>query len=587
MAYRKRSLDLPASDESPASIKQARSSTSTSTSSSTRPPLTITTALGSPNGEYQGTLPPIRSLTGAPLTSPAIPSFRHFHAPPGLSGSPPSARHQPDVHLGLTSSLSQLSHTRTQIHPPQGTYPPSGPYGHPPSVHYTYAPRQSQPPPPPPAPPPYRSHAEHHGSSPVSSTQSAGSPHLARQEIRGEAGMDVMDGLGGSAPEAVKVARNWSRDETLSLVRAIKRHYEALKRCKTNQERSNIWHRIHKEHSSQFPGRSKKASQDRWGKVLSDYKDVMVHNKEKGAARWTFDFFKEVAGIIDGDAQFMDSALSPPSSSATTATASSVGRPPPTDDLNSYSFGVASSSIKSVGSSEGSGPPSASAGPMPLAHHRMSEPNLALVASTSKHDPRHMSHHNRPPQSPHARHAAVHVSSHQYRPHVQQMSAAAENVQSLSLARYSPPRRTSYPQLPHQQRILQSQQLAAQQAAAAGRAAGRGAYHTFRYYPQLSAAPPATSAAAFSQRIHSWAPASLSVPVSEGEGDPAVDVLGGGDPDETCQMVLDILAKQLKQIDAEQSNLARLKESTQNAMNKVEQILQMYSRPPPPPGESE
>ncbi|KAJ2691654.1 hypothetical protein H4R19_006319, partial [Coemansia spiralis] len=75
--------------------------------------------------------------------------------------------------------------------------------------------------------------------------------------------------------DGIKVARNWSRDETLSLVRAIGRHYESLKRCKTNQERSNIWHRIHKEHSSQFPGRSKKASQDRWGKVLSDYKDVM------------------------------------------------------------------------------------------------------------------------------------------------------------------------------------------------------------------------------------------------------------------------------------------------------------------------
>ncbi|PIA13608.1 hypothetical protein COEREDRAFT_89435 [Coemansia reversa NRRL 1564] len=61
--------------------------------------------------------------------------------------------------------------------------------------------------------------------------------------------------------DAVKVARNWSRDETLSLVRAIGRHYDSLKRCKTNQERSNVWHRIHKEHSSQFPGRSKKASQ--------------------------------------------------------------------------------------------------------------------------------------------------------------------------------------------------------------------------------------------------------------------------------------------------------------------------------------
>ncbi|KAJ1963646.1 hypothetical protein GGI12_001926, partial [Dipsacomyces acuminosporus] len=63
------------------------------------------------------------------------------------------------------------------------------------------------------------------------------------------------------ATDTIKVARNWSRDETLSLVRAIGRHYESLRRCKTNQERSNVWHRIHKEHSTKFPGRSKKASQ--------------------------------------------------------------------------------------------------------------------------------------------------------------------------------------------------------------------------------------------------------------------------------------------------------------------------------------
>ncbi|KAJ2354657.1 hypothetical protein H4S01_007066, partial [Coemansia sp. RSA 2610] len=38
----------------------------------------------------------------------------------------------------------------------------------------------------------------------------------------------------------------------------------------------------------------------------------MVHNKEKGAARWTFDFFKEVAAIVEGDAQFDLAATSPP-----------------------------------------------------------------------------------------------------------------------------------------------------------------------------------------------------------------------------------------------------------------------------------
>ncbi|KAJ1677322.1 hypothetical protein EV182_006412, partial [Spiromyces aspiralis] len=97
-----------------------------------------------------------------------------------------------------------------------------------------------------------------------------------------------------------RLARNWSREETLSLVRAIGKYYNKLRQCKTNQERSSVWRQVHREHSQRFPGRSKKASQDRWGKVLSDYKDVMIHNKEKGAARWTFDFFDEVAAILRG-----------------------------------------------------------------------------------------------------------------------------------------------------------------------------------------------------------------------------------------------------------------------------------------------
>ncbi|KAJ1919077.1 hypothetical protein H4219_002232 [Mycoemilia scoparia] len=98
-----------------------------------------------------------------------------------------------------------------------------------------------------------------------------------------------------------RIARNWSREETLSLVRAIGKNYAKLRQCKTNQERSSVWRQVHHEHSSRFPGRSKKASQDRWGKVLSDYKDVVIHNKEKGAARWTFDFFDDVAAILRGD----------------------------------------------------------------------------------------------------------------------------------------------------------------------------------------------------------------------------------------------------------------------------------------------
>ncbi|ORX71784.1 hypothetical protein DL89DRAFT_311034 [Linderina pennispora] len=95
--------------------------------------------------------------------------------------------------------------------------------------------------------------------SPMSSSHSGNSPHARPSSTVHNSSM--LDDGTTSAGETIKVARNWSREETLSLVRAIGRHYDSLKRCKTNQERSNVWHTIHKEHSSQFPGRSKKASQ--------------------------------------------------------------------------------------------------------------------------------------------------------------------------------------------------------------------------------------------------------------------------------------------------------------------------------------
>ncbi|KAJ2887394.1 hypothetical protein IWW38_005150, partial [Coemansia aciculifera] len=194
-------------------------------------------------------------------------------------------------------------------------------------------------------------------------------------------------------------------------------------------------------------------------------------------------------------------------------------------------------------------------------------------------------------------------------------------------ARYSPPRRTSYPHVQYQQQQQQQQHrvLQSQQQHMAASRAGRGSYHTFRYYPPLSANAVVSASAsasvsgsgggggaATSQRIHSWAPSTSSTPAAVAGSIPEEPVSGGGggsrpglpvasssaspkepqfpashtgDPDETCQQVLDILAQQMRRISAEQSNLARLKESTQSTMDRVEQILQMYNRRPPLPDE--
>ncbi|KAJ2502230.1 hypothetical protein GGH96_001302 [Coemansia sp. RSA 1972] len=317
--------------------------------------------------------------------------------------------------------------------------------------------------------------------------------------------------------ETIKVARNWSRDETLSLVRAIGRHYESLKRCKTNQERSNVWHRIHKEHSSQFPGRSKKASQDRWGKVLSDYKDVMVHNKEKGAARWTFDFFKEVAAIVEGDSQFMELATSPRQGLS----------PNSADDLGAYSFGTTSR--------------------IPPNIHRMSEPSL------------HVTHPN---------HSYTMVRS---QPALQmspvelqgpsRVSCTPENAADNSGSRYSPTRRTSFPQMMQTAPILGSAPLYARVPVGAE---SRGFAYQRHSIQVLSPHPGSVTSLPFSRTPN-------TEPVRQSPHD--------AEPERACRYVLDMLEAQVRRIDAQQDTLTQLRTSTREAISQVEHVLQRYARP--------
>ncbi|KAJ1742512.1 hypothetical protein LPJ78_002526 [Coemansia sp. RSA 989] len=318
-----------------------------------------------------------------------------------------------------------------------------------------------------------------------------GDPSLSLAAIRVSSPLSNPDSSAQSAPDAIKVARNWSRDETLSLVRAIGRHYESLKRCKTNQERSNVWHRIHKEHSSQFPGRSKKASQDRWGKVLSDYKDVMVHNKEKGAARWTFDFFKQVAAIVEGDVQAMEATS--PLLAPKSATHSSA------DDLKAYSIGAS--------------------------QHRMSEPSLPHMASQT-----HPSYSLLRSQPAHA----------------QKLSPVELCPAARDPGRFSPSRRTSYPQM-----------HAAHVPSTPARAS--------TYYPQRHS-------------VQLLSPPS-SLPSTASGSTPLGPSLESTDPESACRYALDLLQSQMRRIDAQQDSLNQLRYSTQDAISRVERVLQHYTNP--------
>ncbi|KAJ2713413.1 hypothetical protein H4R19_002263 [Coemansia spiralis] len=331
----------------------------------------------------------------------------------------------------------------------------------------------------------------------------------------------------------------------------------------------------------------------------------MVHNKEKGAARWTFDFFKEVAAIVEGDAQFMEMALS------CGASRSPGHSPPPllqstgqpgTDDLSSYSFGGAS---RPPHHTAGAGPPP----PPPLGHHRMSEPNLAPHLYSGGYNASHglraqpsfRAAQQQQQQHPHHHPQQSHHHHHHYRhfPHGQKMSpielcsAATAAPGPLSAfegrqnGRYSPSRRTSYPQMqahmigsaalgqplppPPQQ---QQQMLAATPVpASAGAVDGKFPSHQRHSIQVLS--PP----------FHQGRGSVVSLPAHPGSGgrDTPVGRLSPGDnlaePERACRYVLDMLETQVRRIDAQHEALGQLRASTQDAIARVEQVLQRYTHP--------
>ncbi|KAJ2698739.1 hypothetical protein FB645_005551 [Coemansia sp. IMI 203386] len=384
------------------------------------------------------------------------------------------------------------------------------------------------------------------------------------------------------AADVIKVARNWSRDETLSLVRAIGRHYDSLKRCKTNQERSNVWHRIHKEHSSQFPGRSKKASQDRWGKVLSDYKDVMIHNKEKGAARWTFDFFKEVANIVDGDPQFMEvsspSTLSPPSMVANTGIRAGIGGDQQQQQQQQYIYGGGSSTSTSISASTSMGvrPPQP---PPPYTYHRMSEPNLSIrtqqiqgltsssVSASARPLPSASAYQKKKPMH------EVHSAGLPQGSVFGLEAATRENVGRMP----SSTRRTSYPQM----------QMHMQRSSAIG-SVERAKLHQHETSPPLSLQPSTTANTLSCIMNYSMDSVPLSHGLSSIPDNPDTQMLSENplllsaehyeDPEKACRYALEMLELQMRKIDAQQEELSSLRRSTRNTISRVEQMMDHYNR---------
>ncbi|KAJ1901247.1 hypothetical protein LPJ66_000926 [Kickxella alabastrina] len=679
MEYRKRSLDLPVADNSQSTPKHPRNddngvdSNSNSIAASRPKPTRVLEphSSASTSGPF---LPPIRSLNeftfgpGLPVQSASpvgfsggatsIPSLRHLHSPPN--------HHHSQQKAGGGSGQRNFSQQR--IMPPPSTVPPLHivQLHSQPQVHQNFYTGGSQ----------NTSLDSHLSESPALSTASSPQEALSCGIISGigggrpaalghsdsamsssmtsHGGLEIktqgasfdsdynVSGAGGNSPsDAIKVARNWSRDETLSLVRAIGRHYDSLKSCKTNQERSSVWHRIHKEHSSQFPGRSKKASQDRWGKVLSDYKDVVIHNKEKGAARWTFDFFKEVASIVEGDAQFMDvsspSTMSPPAPLPATSASTSFNLGTKGD--HAHPFGGAVTRV----------------GRPPFAYHRMSEPNLSIASSIAQAHSRAIAG-VRPLT---VAHQTMYSGSSASGGQLGRFPVVAEPPQTAPVAhgtyglgisvgsgRLSPTRRTSYPQLQALTRPLQSpalgslnnafgpnqrlshphlqphhdsqqqqqahqrpqsyaqiqqqhqiqhhqnlhQQQAQQQVALSLPLAGAVRPSPPPIMPYTMANPPTASTRAVQHQQLNDAAVSITTPaitssdsISEHVAAHPSAVVDNStyesNPENACRYVMNILRGQMTKIDAQQHKLNQLKESTQSAISQVEHVMQKFIQP--------
>ncbi|KAJ2374755.1 hypothetical protein GGI05_007240, partial [Coemansia sp. RSA 2603] len=239
MAYRKRSLDLPIPGNTHSAAKHPRNEMSEMTEPGGGPQLPSIRSLNElafrPRSPMLTETPSTYAGSMASPATTSIPSLRHLHS---------ASEYYPNTQHGVHQ---QRQHYSQHFHHPQKQQPMP-----PPSAIPSQQPTNQR----------YYRMKSHSPVSPmqvVNLTDAMGDS--SSSAAAAAVSPDIDYSASGGSSDTVKVARNWSREETLSLVRAIGRHYESLKRCKTNQERSNVWHRIHKEHSGQFPGRSKKASQ--------------------------------------------------------------------------------------------------------------------------------------------------------------------------------------------------------------------------------------------------------------------------------------------------------------------------------------
>ncbi|KAJ1956789.1 hypothetical protein EC988_001165, partial [Linderina pennispora] len=305
---------------------------------------------------------------------------------------------------------------------------------------------------------------------------------------------------------------------------------------------------------------------DRWGKVLSDYKDVVVHNKEKGAARWTFDFFKEVANIVEGDPQFAEMAAT-------------AAQPTPSNTGLGLSIATGAHAMRQV-YDESVSQSAGSVGSRGTSHHRLSDTSMQGVHRTQS-----------PPRG-------VHQYQHQHQ-HQHKISSSfppAASAGVISQTQQGPPQappmlRRSSQTIPGRHGSSSFSYYPSQQPAhhhpysryspPSHRAPYSGQLTQNTAQPQAPPVPPmhrASSTSVSQTAMTTSGPMPAGSPMIVAQ----TPVMAGGvsmdNPEQTCRYVLDILDQQMKRIDAQQESLTQLRESTRSAMERVENILQTHIR---------
>ncbi|CAG8558744.1 7868_t:CDS:2, partial [Acaulospora morrowiae] len=98
-----------------------------------------------------------------------------------------------------------------------------------------------------------------------------------------------------------KSRSNWKKNETRSLIAAVKPRWKNLLLAQRNSEKSRIWSEMFSDHCERFSGRTLKAFKLRWARLVSDFNSV-ENSLLAGTEPIDFDYYYEIREILNDEA---------------------------------------------------------------------------------------------------------------------------------------------------------------------------------------------------------------------------------------------------------------------------------------------